>query len=83
MICKTCKLLIEGRCTYLDLPVGNLDPACAIYVGPNYKGRNMQFTDDDDDDEYDDEDYDDDEDYYDDDEDEWDDDLWDDTEEDE
>jgi hypothetical protein len=62
MVCKTCKLLKDGRCTDLGLPVGNLDPACTKYVGPIYEGRHKM--DDDlnhgvvtDNDEYEDEDW--------------------------
>jgi hypothetical protein len=44
MVCKTCKLLVAGRCISLDLPVGNLDPACEKYDGPQYEGRYMHKT---------------------------------------
>jgi hypothetical protein len=86
MVCKTCKLLVAGKCIHLGLPVGNLDPSCEYYEGEEYRGRHMpgsRFMVSDDDDEWDD-DYDDE--YYDDEEedldyeDDWDD--WDDYEDD-
>lgn len=67
MICKTCTRLVAGRCQYLDLPVGNLDPSCRQYDGVIYEEQDMPDERDDafqydDDDEYDDIDDDDDDD---------------------